>query len=99
MDDVEPIESIEEGLDLGDPCTITVQLVHKDGTRNVVTFKAPTWTPIYAEPVTGTSIYDIISAAYSYGEAPFLALPLGDEAFRFVDLSSTNFIDVRVVYD
>lgn len=101
MDDVESSEFDEAGIEesIGDPCTITVSINFKTGEQHTVSFKAPVWTPIYAEPLTGYSIFNILATAYSYTEAPFLALPLEDETYRFLDLSTTNFVDIKVVYD
>lgn len=102
MDDAESVELGQTGVEepfLGDECDIAVTLHFKTGGEQEIKFRAPVWTPIYGEPLTDTSLFNIIASAYSYGEAPFLCLPTGDGGYRFVDLSTTNFMDVKVTYD
>lgn len=102
MDDVESIELGEAGLDhevLGEEATVKVNLSLKTGEKESLSFRIPAWAPIYAEPLTDTSLFNIIASAYSYGEAPFLCLPVDSGGYRFIDLSATNYMDVEVVYD
>lgn len=101
MDDVESIELDKEGLDFADPemeAIVEVYARFKSGHERTIKFNVPTETPIYGEPITATSIYEIISTAYSFGEVPFLSIPDGD-GDTFIDLSATDYIKVRVLSD
>jgi len=97
MDYVESVEPIEESLEgLGPKATVSATFKFKSGLEQVVKFEVPTYTPVYAEPLTSTSIYEIVSAALSFGEAPFLSLPTEDGSQMFVDLSATDYVSVKV---
>ena len=99
MDDAESIELVEESLeDFGPTAKITLKVRFKSGLEDTISFSAPVWTPIYAEPITGESIYAIIASAYSYGEAPFFAVPTDEGTYKFFDLSATDFMEVEVEY-
>lgn len=98
MDDVESVEFDEESLDEYDlPAVVSVDIVFKSGLREKVSFNTPKWTPVYAEPITGLSIHQIVASAFSVGDVPFLALPL-ENGVRYFDLSSVDYVDVEVRY-
>lgn len=100
MDDVEPIEFDEESVNEdGEPGEVTVTLRFKSGHVEVVKFRVPVWTPIYGEPVSGETIFNIIASAYSMGEAPFFALPTESGSYKFFDLAATDYVDIDVRYD
>jgi len=99
MDDVESVEPVEEGVeDWGPPARVTLNVRFKSGLEDKVTFMTPVWTPIYGEPITGESIYTIIASAYSFGEAPFFAVPTDSGSYKFLDLNATDFMEVNVEY-
>jgi hypothetical protein len=99
MDDAQPVELGQESLsDYDDPAVITVTIDFKSGSKRRLKFNAPVWTPVYAEPVTGTSIHQIVASAFSVGEVPFLALPSEIGGTMYFDLSSVNSVDVEVEY-
>ena len=98
MDNVKSGELGEEGLDLfGPPATVIVDVVFKNGTSKQISFSVPVETPIYHEPLTASTVYDVISTAYSFGETPFLALPDVDGSYTYIDLGSTSYTNVKVV--
>jgi hypothetical protein len=98
MDYVEPVEFVEESLDdLGPKAVVTIDIKYKSGTEQQVVFNVPMLSPIYSEPITAYTVYEILSSAYSFGEAPFLSLPLTETKNLFLDLTATDYITVEVV--
>ena len=96
MDDVEPVELDEESLEgYGPRAQVSIHIQFKSGTVRDLKFEVPVWTPIYGEPLTHTTIYDLIASSYSIDETPFLALPDGSGQF-FVDLGSTDYMTIEV---
>jgi len=97
MDDVESVESFEESLDdYGPKAVVTVGVKFKSGMAEEWKFNVPCWTAIYGEPVTASSIYEIVASAFSMGEVPFVALPKADNSYVFFDLSAADTVTVRV---
>ena len=96
MDDVESVELDEESLDdYGPKSLVSIHIQFKSGNVRDIKFEVPVWTPIYGEPLTHTTIYDLITSSYSMGDAPFLALPDGTGQF-FVDLGAVDYMTVGV---
>ena len=99
MDDAESIESVETSLgEYGLPGEVSLKVRFKSGHEENFKFTVPAITPVYAEPVTGETIFNIIATAYSFGEAPYFAIPVDGGAMRFFDLTSTDFLEVEVRY-
>lgn len=98
MDNAESVELDQESLEIfGPPATVYLEIYFKNGETAQLKFDVPVVTPIYTEPLTANSIYDILSTSYSFGEAPFLALPNSSGEYIYLDLNATNYTKIKVV--
>lgn len=109
MDYGESSEFGDEGLNIEDedgwediplefddePSLTTVVVQFKSGLSKEWRFMLPKTSDAYDGPITKDAFMHIITNAYSYGEAPFVVLPLDDGSHVFLDLNATDFVEVR----
>ncbi len=93
-DEGEGWEEIELEEDV-DPTPVTVTVQFKSGLQKEWTFTLPKSGPGYDESITKSGMLDLITNAYSYGESPFIILPLDDGANVFLDLGATDYMELR----
>lgn len=87
-DDIELEEDIE-------PHSVTVCIQFKSGRYQEWTLQLPKTSPAYDTPITKNSIVELVTNAYSFGESPFIILPLDDGTQVFIDLSATDFMELK----
>jgi hypothetical protein len=99
MDYVEPVEFDDESIEFinDERAKVTLHFKFKSGLDHYVTLNTPVDSPVYGEPITVDSIYSIITSALALAESPYLILPCGESEQMFVDLSSVDFVKVKVV--
>lgn len=108
MDYGEPSESWDEGVSIEDedgweeipledmtPRPVTVGIQFKSGLHREWTFTLPKEGVGFEESITKDGMVELITNAYSFGEAPFIVLPLDDGSSVFVDLSATDFMELK----
>lgn len=93
LDDGEGWEDIELEDETPGPVTIFIQF--KSGHTKEWTITLPKESSLYSGPVTKGAIMEIVSNSYSFGESPFIIIPLDDGAHAFVDLASTDYMELR----
>ena len=87
----------EDDLDIENmtPEPITVMARFKSGITQEWTFMVPKASEMYNGVITKESLLELIAAAYSVGESPYLILPLDNGTNVFFDLNATDYMEVR----